>query len=314
MARKQGLRVGWVAGSILRRSLAPRHLRHLVRGLLGRSGGVRLTAFDNPQLRLYSRILPGGFLHYGYFEDPSVAAADLSLGDLERAQLRYAERVLELVTDSSAPVLDVGAGMGGLSRMLAERGFSPVALTPDRHQVRHIRSTQPGVPVIEGRFHEVDWQEHIGHFGTVVTAESFQYLVLDHAVATCRRILRPGGRWVICDYFRTGPEASGSGHVWSEFEAAAAAEGWRIERREDITAHVVPTLGFVRMLGDRFGLPIVDFLGASLRRKRPALHYVLEETLERVEQLTRERLAEVDPERFFDGRRYLLLALERATA
>jgi len=188
MAERRKLRFGRMIGSILRRSLLPHHVVRVI-SRSRRKGkheavydfgkqmeyvhGKELTVFNDPQLQLYTRILPDDFLHYGYFDDPRTAPESISLEDIRRAQTRYSERVLEHVVDTSAPVLDVGAGMGGMVRMLAEKGFSPTALTPDRHQVQYIETTYPDVPVIEGRFHEVGWAKYERHFGTVITAESF---------------------------------------------------------------------------------------------------------------------------------------------
>jgi hypothetical protein len=79
----------------------------------------------------------------------------------------------------------------------------------------------------------------------------------------------------------------------------------------DLTAHVAPSLAFARMLGDRFAVPIAGFVTANLRRKHPAIHYLLAEELQRAEQALAGRVHEIDPERFMAERRYMLLVLER---
>ena len=73
------------------------------------------TVHANAQLLLYSRVLPGDFLHYGYFDDPEVAPERISFDDLHRAQLRYAEKLLELIDDPERPVLDAGSGWAACS-------------------------------------------------------------------------------------------------------------------------------------------------------------------------------------------------------
>ncbi len=272
--------------------------------------GRELAAFDNPQLQLYSKVLPSGFLHYGYFEDVDAAPSAQSLESLEAAQRRYAERVLEHVTDRTAPVLDVGAGMGGMVRMLLDDGFRPVALTPDRNQVRAIQQSMPEVEVIEGRFHEVGWARWEAAFGTVITAESFQYLFLDNALTTIRRIVRPGGRWVMCDYFRRSRSAPGSGHVWDDFIGTATGAGWSVVHDEDITDHVLPSLRFVTMLAERFAVPVLDYVEARSRRNRPGVHYLLEDLFAELQHGLRDRLVDVDPETFRRNRMYRLVVLQ----
>jgi cyclopropane fatty-acyl-phospholipid synthase-like methyltransferase len=326
MAERPKLRFGRMLGSILRRSLLPHHVvrvfshsrrkgKHEAVYDFGKQmeyvHGKELTVFNDPQLQLYTRILPDDFLHYGYFDDVQTRPESISLSDLQHAQTRYAERVLEHVVDTGAPVLDVGAGMGGMARMLGERGFSPTALTPDRHQVRYIKATYPEVPVIEGRFHEVGWPKYDRHFGTVITAESFQYLFLDNALSVIQNILRPGGRWVMCDYFRRRSDVAGSGHVWDDFVSAAGAKGWRFSHQEDITGHILPTMAFVQMLGDRFGMSLLGYGVANLQRKRPGLNYVLAEAVADLEAVLGYAVAQSDPERWAADKRYMLLVLER---
>src|SRR5947209_3019510 len=130
------IRAGALFRSLLGRVFDPRELLAAARLHAGRKANRR--SFDDSQLALYSKFLSNEFLHYGYFEDSTVQPEDISLAELGRAQTRYAELLLELVQGRSMPVLDVGCGMGGLSRMLRDRGFSPVALTPDRLQAAYV--------------------------------------------------------------------------------------------------------------------------------------------------------------------------------
>lgn len=273
------------------------------------SKGLEKNAYKNLQLQLYADILDGGFLHYGYFDDPNVDPRTLGLADLNQAQTRYAEIVLGEVTDRSAPVLDVGSGMGGMSRILLERGFTPVALTPDRAQVEFIRNTLPEIEILEGRFHEIGYEGRWGTFGTILTAESFQYLFLDNALAFIERLLKPGGSWVLCDYFRAGPEVSGSGHVWSDFVDAAHQRGWSFELQRDITLNVAPSMAFVHLLGQRIGLPAFQYLCGRLRHKHPRLHYILEPSLEQSEAVLEHHVEQSSVRTFTNNRKYMLAVL-----
>lgn len=197
------LKAGAVARSIAGRVLHPGHLIHAVK--LQRARKKNKRAYDDAQLATLARILPGGFLHYGYFDDPDRAPEEISLNDLARAQKRYAELLIELADDKSSPVLDVGCGMGAMAGMLLERGFAPVALTPDRLQAEHVRRTYRDVPLIQSKFEDLpDPEEHAGRYGTVFTSESLQYLKLDRALPLMEKILKPRGRWIACDYFRIG--------------------------------------------------------------------------------------------------------------
>ena len=304
------LKAGPMARSVATRILHPRHLTKAIRLQLGKKKPRRSN--DDQQLATLSRMIPGGFLHYGYFDDPDRPPEEMSLAELGRAQHRYAELLLELAEDRDAPVLDVGCGMGGLSRMLVERGFSPVALTPDVNQASHLATALPDVPLIHCKFEDLpDPEQHAGRYGTIYTSESLQYLKLDRALPLMGRILKPGGRWIACDMFRTSPSHGKGGHNWHDFTARIAAAGWRIRIERDITANILPTLQFVEMLATRICLPLLEYGVRKFRSKQPGLHYVLEGVLAMVDAGIEQNLAIVQPANFLVNRRYMLLVMER---
>ncbi len=286
------------------------HPRTLLRALrLAKSGSARSS--HSTELDVYSRVLPGEFLHYGYFDDPGVRPETLSLRDIEIAQLRYAELLLDQISDREAPVLDVGCGMGGLLKLMIERGLEPFALTPDSRQARYVAERYPSVPLFETRFEDLAERGHRDLFGTLVTSESVQYLDLAAALPLVEHVLKPGGRWIACDYFRLGPtEERRSGHVWAEFLERLNATSLRIVNERDLTEHVLPTLAFVDMWGKRLGLPVLSFSLEKLRTKRPATHFLFEDLLTDVRDYVGEQLAIVDPEIFRREKRYMLLVLE----
>ena len=268
-------------------------------------------AYDDAQLALYSKILPGDFLHFGYFDQPDVPPEEMRLADITRAQQRYADLLIERVGNPNQPVLDVGCGMGGLSRMLLARGYTPVALTPDRLQVTHIKATIP-IDVIAKKFERLDPAGYLRRFGTIYTSESLQYLKLDQSLPILESILAPGGQWIVCDYFRLQRSSDRSCHVWSEFTEKVAAAGWKISLERDITPHVLPTLAYINMWASRFGVPFMQFGFLRLRRKNPGLHHLAARALASLENLVRENIAVIDPECFAREKRYMLLVLERA--
>jgi SAM-dependent methyltransferase len=324
------IRAGAMTRGVLMRVAHPRHLWTAIKLHRGRKADrvAGKKARGDAQLQFIAQILPDGFLHYGYFDDPDRQPEDITLNDVRRAQLRYAEVLAEQVTDRSAPALDVGCGMGGLVRLLRERGFTPVALTPDAAQITHVREQFPQVESIHAKFEELPAAAHEGRYGTVVTSESLQYLKLDQALPLLERVLKPGGRWVACDYFRTteapapdlatGPRGKGgggarerSGHYWDAFARRVRDAGWEVALERDITPNVLPTLRYVHMWGERFGMPLLGYVVGRLRRKQPGLHYVLENVLNEVESVLADNLQIVDPAIFAARKRYMLLVMTR---
>jgi len=297
--------------SVARRALMPRNWGPFLQRL--RRNGSHHKAADDAQLKLYSQILPGGFLNYGYHEDASVPPEKMSLDAIQRAQTRYGERLVDLVGAPTGPVLDAGCGLGGLVRLLLQRGFAPTALTPNRVQIRHLRTTLPSVPLIEGRLEQISLDTFQGFFQTVITSESFQYMNLRSAPGIIDKILRPSGRWILCDYFRIGPTARPSGHAWSEFTSELDRQGWRIVSAQDITPHVLPTIAYVSMWGQRLAVPLTGFLFDRLERKHPAVHFLFQDLLADLDKYLRDHLELSDPAVFAREKKYMQLVIERAT-
>lgn len=287
----------------------PRNWGPFLQRLRHRNNGHK--AADDAQLKLYSQILPGGFLNYGYHEDTSLSPEKMSLEAIQRAQTRYGERLVDLVGEATGPVLDAGCGMGGLVQLLLQRGYAPTALTPNRAQIRHMRTAFPSVPLIEGRLEQIPLDTFKGYFQTVITSESFQYMNLRSTPGIIDKILRPAGRWILCDYFRIGSTPRQSGHAWSEFTNELDQQGWRIVSAQDITPNVLPTIAYISMWGQRLAVPLAGFLSDRLERKHPAVHFLFQDLLADLHKYMRDHLEMSDPAIFAREKKYMQLVIER---
>jgi MPBQ/MSBQ methyltransferase len=295
--------------SALSRAVHPGHLWRAAQLQRHRKRDSR--SHDDVQLKLYSEMLPSDFLHYGYFDDVNRAPEDISLNEIVVAQNRYADLILDQVVDKESEILDVGCGMGGLCRMMLARGLKPVELTPDRLQVSHVSQKFPGIEVIKSKFEKLPAADYAHRFGTVITAESLQYLKLDQALPHLDQILKPGGRWIACDYFYRQPTHEKSCHEWNHFNDKITAAGWRITHQQEITRNVAPTLRYIHMWATRFGIPLMQFAFVKFRKKQPALHYVFQNVLTMLQGLADHNLPTIDPVAFAEKHRYMLLVMER---
>lgn len=266
---------------------------------------VRMDA----QLRLYSELLPDGFLHYGYFDQVDVPGNSVSISDLERAQFRYAERLLDLLKGDSLRVLDVGCGTGGLMKLLAERGHLPEGVTPDQHQVQSI------IEKIQLPVHHCRFEDFVGSpnsYDAIITSESFQYLHLPEALPLIHRLLKPGGQWILCDYFRKNPDAmEKSGHVLSKVHPAIEGSGFETISSEDITANVLPTLRVATYYLERFAQPLLKFALAKLSVKAPVLSYLLEPATQKSQQKLDQALNVSSSEKFARDKQYMLMKFQK---
>ena len=321
------IRGGWVLKEIVARALLP---HHALRWLRRRRTHRRVpTVHADAQLLLYNRMLPGDFLHYGYCDDPGTAPETVSFDSLFRAQLRYAEKLLERIDRPGRPVLDAGSGMGGMLGLLRTAGHQVTGLTPDRFQLEHIGRNYPGIPVLHCRFEDMlaDGAADAlrGHFGTVIHSESIQYMEPRAVYRVMREILAPDGTWIVADYFRSRsavtPQPAAEGHPpareersgWrlARFRDQLAENGFEIADETDITANVLPTLGFAHLLANRIGLPAIDFAADKLRAKAPAVHYVVENVVQRILAGARRSTAVIDPVAFAARKRYILMTIRR---
>jgi hypothetical protein len=125
-----------------------------------------------------------------------------------------------------------------------------------------------------------------------------------------KKILKPGGRWVICDYFKNGEAFERSGHQWDAFQKKIAEAGGKITYERDITSNVLVSLKYAHMIGAKIALPVTNFLIDKFKVKNPGLFYLTEEVMESIKKSTANSLEVFSPERFATEKKYMLLVVE----
>jgi len=263
-------------------------------------------------LKFFSEILPGDFLHFGFFEDPNRNPREISLADVERAQLAFTQLFIERMSDRTKPVLDVGCGMGGVSARLLAEGFVPVALTPDVQQIAYIQTKYPAIELIRGRFEDIDAAAHAHRFGTIINSESLQYLDLKKSAKLVNKVLAPGGRWLIADFFRTSEAYKGSGHVWEKVKNVFAANGLTLVFERDISPNVAVTLRYIHMLAATVAMPLMRLGTRKLARKQPGIHLMCTDFIDDLLALANYRIEVLSPETQQRERRYIFLEVMRS--
>ncbi len=262
---------------------------------------------EDLELALYGSIFGNNFLHYGYFHDPAIDPERISFADLKQAMDDYATLLVTRV-QAGERVLDVGCGMGGLLARLDAAAALPTGLTPNRAHAAHIRRTWPHIGLLESTLEAVTPAAVEPKFDVVINSESFQYIDLDAGMRAVRALLRPGGRWLVIDYFRlTAGAKNTSGHLLADFEAAAARHGFAIGERVDVTEHVLPSLAYGRLLATRFALPLARFGTDKFFLRRPFWAYLFADTVRA--KIDGVRLHTLDPDTFRREKRYELLTL-----
>jgi MPBQ/MSBQ methyltransferase len=207
-------------------------------------------------------------LQYGLWE-----GEPRTLEGLRSAQARYAEYLRGWIPAGVETVLDVGCGTGAAAALLKERGYAVEGLSPDPHQGELFARR------VERPFHLSRFQdfEPPHAYDLAVMSESAQYIHLPGLFPAVRRVA-PDGHLLVSDCFVVeddGGPLSRSGHPLEAFLREAGSHNLVIEREEDITERVLPTLDVARdFLQDRLN-PALGIFADSLRTKRPYLHRIV---------------------------------------
>lgn len=213
-------------------------------------------------LRFYEEVLGLGYLHYGWWD-----GEPLGLDGLKAAQHRYAERLADWVPVGVSTILDVGCGTGGNALLLTGRGYTVEGLSPDPFQEERF-TNRTGLPFHRARFQEFTPKQV---YDLVLMSESSQYVPLDRLFAAVGRAA-PGGWLLLSDYFpleKDGRPITRSGHRYEDFRAAAAAAGLVVEREEDVTEAVLPTLRYAEDLVERYARPTLALVLDTLAERHP---------------------------------------------
>jgi SAM-dependent methyltransferase len=114
-------------------------------------------------------------------------------------------------------VVDLGAGTGIFSRVVASLGHGVTAVEPDPGMRAKLEERSPGVEVVEGSAETIPLAD--GAVGAVVAAQAFHWFDNDRALAEIARVLAHGG--VFAPVWNTRDESV----AWVEELAQIVAPG-----------------------------------------------------------------------------------------
>lgn len=223
---------------------------------------VETIATHYDSLDYFYRDIWGEHIHHGLWLDgkeaPAEAAEQMSRRALERLELTYGARIA-----------DVGCGYGGTARLAANAyGANVVGFTVSAAQKRYADGIAADIGSVEIRLQ--DWAESglaDGSVDALLSLESIEHMpdrrrFAEHA----RRVLRPGGRMVVCTWLAAECVSEWSGrHLLApiaregrqaalvtsrELSAILVAAGFAQVRVEDLSLQVKRTWSIVirRML------------------------------------------------------------------
>lgn len=251
-------------------------------------------------LRFYHEVVGLDHLHYGLWN-----GEPLTLEGLKIAQDRLTHHLLDWIPEQVKNVLDVGCGIGSTALLLKQEGLDVEGLSPDPYHERSF-TRRVEMPFHLSRFQEFEPPKR---YDLVLMSESAQYIWLDSLFPSAARAA-PGGYLLLADYF-TVNGARGvlakSGHPLEEFLAEAKRAGLTLDRKEDVTDKVIPTLDLAHSWLERYVDPCLSIATEHVLRKSPwvarSARWLFRRQIDRATDLRKL----VDSEAFKRHKRYLLL-------
>ncbi|HEY3527937.1 MAG TPA: class I SAM-dependent methyltransferase [Nocardioides sp.] len=111
----------------------------------------------------------------------------------ERGRPTYpVEAVRWMLGDRPLTVLELGAGTGKLTRVLAELGHDVHATDPDAAMLQILEREVPGVATAQAGAEDIPLGD--GSVDAVIAAQAFHWFDLPRALPEVARVLRPGGK------------------------------------------------------------------------------------------------------------------------
>jgi SAM-dependent methyltransferase len=111
----------------------------------------------------------------------------------DRARPGYPDAVVDWLLPAGQPqVVDLGAGTGKLTRLIADRGVDVTAVEPSDGMREKLHSALPAVPALAGSAEEMPLADD--SIDAVLVAQAWHWVDLPRASAEVARVLRPGGR------------------------------------------------------------------------------------------------------------------------
>lgn len=212
-------------------------------------------------------------LHYGCWND----GVTVCMQNLALAQQEYCDLLIGSIPQGVRRILDVGAGAGGLTRQLLERGYDVDCVSPSPLLTPRLReNVGASSRIFEQHFEQMNVLET---YDLVLFAESFQYIPLSRVFKQSASLLSNDGFVLVADFFRnTDDKASpiGGGHPYAEVPEVAESAGLQIVLDKDITLQTAPTLDVANDIMRQAVRPIYEMAVATHRARYPRLSRFLQ--------------------------------------
>lgn len=266
-------------------------------------------------LKLYSETIRSSFLHYGFWDDPEQVDLELlTLNDLKKAQLKYAEHLCSYIPLSVNSIIDVGCGIGGNAEYLISKGYKVETLSPDDYQKKIILNKFNG----EMNFHHTKFENFITNqrYDLIFESESACYIKIDAGFKKAKELLNKGGYILASDYFIFFDDASNTPHLKSshnmqEYLSSAEKNGFKLIKKCDQTLNTMPTLDFAYHFVNRYIIPSLDYGFYSAEKNYPTATKMIKKMIGPKWDKKKKQLDLIKSKKFQKYRKYMIFLFQK---
>ena len=236
-------------------------------------GKQNITEFDGLDLELFfcTEILKLTSLHYGYWEESDKLTAGgekLTLDCLRDAQQKYTDILIEAIPKNVKSILDVGCGIGDVSRSLSKLEYDVTAISPDSNHVKYFDNHSPKLTFLQTKFEDLDIDDK---FDLILMSESQNYFPAEIGFRQCTSFLSPKGYLLVSGMFRkdSNSKIAEVPNTAEDYIETAEKHGLLLIEDVDITQNILPTIDFIHESGQSYVEPSVKMLNQFISSIAP---------------------------------------------
>ena len=232
-----------------------------------------ITEFDGLDLELFfcTEILKLTSLHYGYWEEREKLKEEgtkLTLDCLRNAQQKYTDVLIEAIPKNVKSILDVGCGIGDVSRALSKLEYDVTAISPDSNHVKYFENHLSKLTFLQTKFEDLKIDRK---FDLILMSESQNYFPTEIGFRQCTTLLLPKAYLLVSGMFRkdSGSEFTELTNTIEDYARTAEKHGLLLIENIDITQNILPTIDFIHKSMERYVDPSVTMLNQFISSIAP---------------------------------------------
>ena len=236
-------------------------------------GQQNITEFDGLDLELFfcTEILKLNSLHYGYWEDSQKLKEEgtkLTLECLRGAQQKYTDVLIEAIPNNVRSVLDVGCGIGDVSRALSKLEYNVTAISPDSNHAQYFENHRSQLTFLQTKFEDLKIDRK---FDLILMSESQNYFPTEIGFRQCTSFFLPKGYLLVSGMFKKNSDSEFTEvpNTIQDYSKTAERYGLSLIENVDITQNILPTIDFIYESMERYVEPSVTMLNQFISSIAP---------------------------------------------